>query len=226
MNCRDYQEQLHAFLEGGVATPEGRAHAGECPECRELYAAAQRLLVGLKAQPALLPPAGLPDRVLARWLEEQRRRRILRPLSWLSAAAAVLMAGVGLWYVYQALRPDGRFEPVAEDREPQKVSPRARTPDLRAELKQAGSATLGLTSYFVPEKLPSPPPLDATAREVGRSFSTNLPPVTQTVSEGLEPVLNTVSVGFEPVTTSAGRAWNLLLRDLPPIEEPKSEPGS
>ena len=60
MNCRDCQELLQGLLDGdlpGAAKAEFEGHLAECPDCRDLNAAAVRLKEGLRwFVPAKPPP--------------------------------------------------------------------------------------------------------------------------------------------------------------------------
>jgi len=78
-------------VRAGDATPEQRAHAEQCAECRAT-------IEGFRTLAARLTPARIE-------VPAEVSRRILRPKrSWrpLAAAAAALLIAVGIWF---ALRP-------------------------------------------------------------------------------------------------------------------------
>src|SRR5438067_1810697 len=97
MNCHDVSAWLDKWLDAaakdGTAsrTPGACAarladeaglhdHLVECRACREQYAAAQRLMEGVKALPRVSVPAGLADRIVSKALADRanRRRRFAR----------------------------------------------------------------------------------------------------------------------------------------------------
>src|SRR5579863_6129161 len=76
-------------VRAGDATPEQRAHAGGCSQCREAVKGLRSLALGLAPAPLEIPPKITRD-ILAL----ARPRSIWRPL----AAAAALLIGLGaLW---------------------------------------------------------------------------------------------------------------------------------
>jgi hypothetical protein len=192
-----------------------------------LHAAAQRLEAGLRGLPTSLPPAGLVDRIVARVLAERQvgtrfRRRVLAVAS---LAAGLLLAAAG-GYVW--LRPKGTepvnpqppapmaVKPVEVPQPPDKPAPAAPRVSLNQSVSDAGSAMASLTRRTVEDSrdlLPgtmSPPTLPAAG---------SLPPeFVGPPAQSLREAGQGMSAGFEPMTTSARRAVDLFLREIPPME--------
>lgn len=215
MNCLDAQHWLQERLDG---RPFDRAaldaHLDHCADCAAQHAAAGRLLDGLRLLVAPQPPAGLRDQVVARVLADQRaRRRRVRLLTALAVAASLLVAGLA---GYSWLLPPG--PPVV----PPEPMPLVKTPDpaapsLRDSMAEAGSAVVNLTRRKADETVsqtrllwPSvtPPALD-DPHVLGEPLD---PP-----ARSLREAGQNVSAGLEPVTSSARRALDLFLREIPPM---------
>lgn len=104
MDCRQANEHIQAWLDGGLADDELAAlqsHLEHCPRCREAsreWAALQR---ALRELPAPEPPPDLTERL---WAGQPRRRHY----SWSVAAAAGLVLALVLT---PFLVPDGREAP-------------------------------------------------------------------------------------------------------------------
>jgi hypothetical protein len=227
MNCVECQQLLQLHLEGGPISEQAAldAHLATCVECRSWHAAAHLLEQGLSGLAPPAPPAGLADRIVVgvlaeRWSALRFRRRVLA----LAAVAASLLALVLLGRLWQH---GGESGPAPSDESQlAKETPLAQKhdldhsppgPSLRKSLAEAREAaaelTLGKTSDTVRPawswwselvQAPasdgkSPKPLDPTAKS-------------------LRDAGNGVSAGLEPVTDSARRAFNLFLREIPPME--------
>ncbi len=98
--CGKYRELLSAALDGELSPADEavlRAHLAECPSCRNLQSILKA--VSDAADPA---PAGLMDAVLQKTAlmpspAVLRRRRLIRVLVPVGAAAAVAALVIGLW---------------------------------------------------------------------------------------------------------------------------------
>jgi Putative zinc-finger len=209
MNCTEAQGWLQRQLDGEPVAPRAAldAHLAECSSCRERFVAAERLARGLDLR--RLPPAApdLADRIVRRVQADARARRVRRLVVGLALAAGLLLA-VGL------LRRGGG-PPVER---PGRVAVRRELPlsSLQKELGEAGQAVVALTRrtadetvtrtrMLLPEvPLPAPPPVAPTAK-VGPDAA----------EQSLRDVGRSVTSGLEPVTNSARRALSLFLRELP-----------
>lgn len=132
-------EELLA-LRGGDGAPEHRGHLLQCPECARRLASMSELRSALRGLPALEPPAGGWQRILA---ERRRQQQSRRALVWAAAAAALLVMVVtaGLVLRPEATPPSGlpaaRSNDIADlmraSRELEMVlrSPSLRSPVLR-----------------------------------------------------------------------------------------------
>jgi anti-sigma factor RsiW len=229
MNCPDYRTLLQRRLDGELSAEpaDGVQHRTTCPDCRDLHAAAVRLEAGLRGLPSALPPTGLTDRIVARVLAERRvgwrfRRRVLAVAS-LAAGLLLAAAGAYLWVRLKGTEPAGPQTPapvaikpveVPQDREkPVPAPPRV---SLNQSVSDAGTAMASLTRRTVDgsrDLLPgtvSPPSLPAAG---------SLPPeFVGPPAQSLREAGQGMSAGFEPMTTSARRAVDLFLREIPPME--------
>jgi hypothetical protein len=127
-------------LRDGEGAPEHRRHVLQCPECARQVASMSELQSELRGLPALEPPAGGWERILA---EQRRQQRARRALVWAAAAAAMLVMAVttGLLLRPDATPPSGppaaRSDDMADlmnaSRELEMVlrSPSLRSPVLR-----------------------------------------------------------------------------------------------
>lgn len=212
MNCELAHDLLQQSLDGTpIESPEWLTHVRHCTECRALAAAARRLQEGLQQWTAPLPPPGLAERIVERVrLDRHRRRRRVRR-RW--AVGLALAAGL---IVALTLRLDWRGAPSGiQSPPPESVAQNAPDPaptlrESAAELSEVFTAlgnetaneTVDQTRLWV-AKVPSPalPNVNLTAME----------PPTRPLREAGEGV----SEGLEPVTTSARRAVDLFLRELP-----------
>jgi predicted anti-sigma-YlaC factor YlaD len=210
MNCPECQDLLQQRLDG---TPPANPndldrHLASCPDCRARHAAAGRLEAGLRLLPSVVVPADFAGRIVRRVIAE--RRAVRRRRAWLGAglaAAAILL----LVFVLGRGRPPVQTPQVAE-------APRGGTESLRDSVSEAGSAVVGLTRRTADEtvaqgKLLLPvvvarPNLDEAAASGAMG-----PPVRSLRAAG-----QGVSEGLEPVTSSARRAVDLFLSEIPPME--------
>ncbi len=238
MKCPEFQEQWQRRLDGQPAAEaaELERHLASCAPCRRLDAAARRLEFGLR----VLPPADLPrdltERIVTAVLRE-RRQRILRGRRILvaaSLAAALLLAATGYaWLHLRAGSPPGPPAPVPVAKLP--PPPVERTPagqppvaSLQDSVQEAGSAVVSLTRrtagetvdqtrMLLPERVPT------TGLVNGGVLPRDL--VAGQPAQSLQETRQGVSSGIEPMTTSARRAVDLFLNELPPVPE-QAKPGT
>lgn len=226
MRCLDFHERLQEMLDGEAwaeAPPDVQVHLRACEACRELYDAAWRLYDGLLRIPSIAPPLSFTEKVVQNiWRD---RRRILRRQWLVRAAAAVLAAGVSFWLTSEIMRKPDSPSFVATTKPEQtpllKASSPSPPPSLRAELREVSSATLNLTKRVADQTtahagLLAPPVEWLSAAPLAPSVQPPMLPV--------RDVGRTVSDGFEPVASSAQRAWDMFLRELP-AEGDEQQPG-
>jgi hypothetical protein len=227
MNCPECLEQLQTFLDGaelsdGESLPQ---HLAGCAECREWFAAAQRLREGLRLQKSPPVPAQLTGRIVVAVARQRRRSRLRRwSLAGLAAAAAILIAVLVIRRVPEQPLP----EPAPQARLPA-PNPPEQPPDdrhsppvasLGQSVREARSAVASLTSG-----------LTARTWEARRLWSAALDSrstpglsVIKELEQPLEPAAQSlresgrgVSVSLATVTGSARRAVNYFLRELPSL---------
>jgi anti-sigma factor RsiW len=191
-------------------------HWRECPTCRELLAATERLQRGLRLLTFPQPPANLTARITASVLADRRTQqgRRLRRYAGLAFLAAACFLVALLTRPFWAGRPsNGPVLNPAPTERAEKTKPEPTAPRLRDSVAEVGTAVASLTARTAAQtweptrkllpSLPEPtlpkmvsPPLDSLAVPMG------------------EAALG-VREGLEPVTQSARRAVDLFLRDLP-----------
>jgi anti-sigma factor RsiW len=218
MNCLQSHQLLQQRLDGDAVSNAGLdEHLAACPQCQALHAAAARLQAGLRLLPVPAPPPGLNARIVAQ-VRADRRRRSVRLVLALSAVAAGLLVAclLGYSWVHSTLAPavPGPPAPVAEGPEPPEPVP---VPSLRDSVAEAGSAVVNLTRRKA----------DETVGQTRLLWPAVTPPGLEppdTLTEPLDPPARSlreagqgVSAGLEPVTSSARRAFDLFLREIPPM---------
>src|SRR5260370_11010722 len=99
MNCLECRELIQRVMDGDFGREDQSAlvaHATSCHDCRELQAAARRLLEALRRAARPEPPAGLDLRICqAALLQSQRQFRTSR-VAWAAAMAAGILAVLSL----------------------------------------------------------------------------------------------------------------------------------
>lgn len=220
MNCDNAHDLLQQSLDGVfIESPEWLAHLRDCADCRSLAAAGRRLQDGLHLLPAPQPPADLALRIAeaVRLDRRQTRRRARRRWAVGLALAAGLLLALGLRFSWheRPTAPEGPpSQPVAKNAPQPEIKPAATLRESAAELgevfaslsNQTADETVGQTRRWVSNvSSPALPKVDLLAME----------PPTRPLREAGEGV----SEGLEPVATSARRAVDLFLRDLPMEKE-------
>jgi predicted anti-sigma-YlaC factor YlaD len=215
VTCDEFQDWLQRRLDG--APPEdGDAldrHLAGCPDCREWHAAARRLEEGLRLLPAVTVPADLAGRVAGRVRGERRvrlRRRVGLAASLALAACLVLALLLGR----------GRTRPEAPTMAGHTRPPASEAPpeSLRDSVTEAGSAVVGLTRRTADETVGQTKLLLPVVVARPNLGDGGVPATVEPPMRSLRAAGQGVSEGLEPVTTSARRALNLFLSEMPPVE--------
>ena len=207
MTCLECMELLQQMLdEGGVTTPPPvAAHLQACPDCRDRYAAAAKLARALNREPCIAVSPLFTARITSAVLADGRRRQRRRWLGYVgSAVAAGLLIAVGLRSLPHE-PPDSAPAPVAE-----KDADASEPVRLRDSLAQARSAMASMTSRTADETVG---PARHLLASITKPDWRKLPPMDQP-ARSLQEVGQGVSAGFEPVTTSAHRAFDMLIHNL------------
>lgn len=132
MNCEETQNQLSAYLDGGLDEARHRMveeHLAGCSHCRAELAALRRTIASVSGLGSVEPPPGFSQRVMAQVRDEARRpsrwRSFLFPL-WaklpLQAATVLLIAGLAV-YLYELNRPAPIMQTPAESPSPPPMEP-------------------------------------------------------------------------------------------------------
>lgn len=218
MNCHAAHDLLNERLDGvPVESPELLEHLRGCAECRALAAATQRLQDGLRLLTPPAPPPDLAGRIVERVLRDRlrARRRARRRL----AVSLALAAGL---FIALTLRLDWRMEIPTEKKGDTDAVAKKNSPmpsgnlTLRESMREASEAVTALTSQAAGETVERARKLVKASRsslEEVRLAPTIAPP-----TESLRQAGEGVSAGLEPVTSSARRAFDLFLRELPPVD--------
>jgi hypothetical protein len=219
MNCRESEVLLHLILDRepvGPARVDLDHHLSECAKCRELHLVAQRLGEGLRLFPPLVYPADLFGRLESSLLTHHRRvLRIRRFVGSIAVAASLLVAALSVHFF---ARPGSQ----SDNLQPQVASiPRAKSdppPSLNRSVAEAGNAVVSLTRRAADETLDQgrlllPVVLPSAAVSQPRVLQPDLSPPSQTLAD----VKDSMASGLDQVATSARRAVNLFLREIPPL---------
>ena len=202
--CEPALQALQRQMDGEspCLTPDAKAHLEVCPECRERFRLARSLMAVFPARYDGAEPSSVwTDRLVGAIVTDGRRRRIKRlGVAW--AVAAGVLATVWLARPVTTTSSNGPLTVVT------------RTPDLRSNFAEAGSALADLTRRAAAETVDHGrvlvPPV-----EVPLVLDIRLEPA----ARPLDVARQGLSEGFEPVATSARRAVNMFWQDLPPAEK-------
>jgi hypothetical protein len=225
MNCVDCQDLLQRHLDGLDLGDQGdlELHLVSCPACRIWHDAAGRLQQGLGQLTPELPPVGLAARIGARLLDEHAaRRRWRRRVVLVSAAAALLAVVLSarlFWFplapIDLPLNPSGPV--VRQDGTNKPSNPpivdRVTVRDSVSEVGSVMASAAARTADATVEQSRIFLPLVASAQIP----SLQLPPTVEAPTLPLREAGQGMSDGLAPVADSARRAFDLFLRDLPPM---------
>lgn len=213
MNCRDAQETLQQRLDGTpIESPAWLAHLRECADCRALASAGRLLQDGLRLFTAPLPPSDLAERIVENVMRDRRRaqQRLRRRWAVSLALAAGLLAALTLRLDWTGTARQDQQRIANRQHEPS-GSPSA--PTLRQSAAQLGEFFAELSSETAEQAV------GQTRLWVSNVPSPDLPKVDLTTlqppSKPLREAGEGVSEGIQAVTTSARRAVDLFLRELP-----------
>jgi len=228
MNCSEFQNWLQQRLDGEASAAAGdvEGHVVACASCRELQTAAGRLIQALGVQVAPAPPSRMSDQIVSLVLsditsQQQARKRWNRRLGVTAALAASLLLAVTMGYFWrQSNRRPGPPNPdtlVIKEEKPTRAQAQ---PSLN--IQEAGSALVALVNRTADETVGQsrvllPQGVSTPALPASETWQPTLEPGADSLREAQEGV----ALGFEPVTSSARRAVNLFLREIPPMEVQK-----
>jgi hypothetical protein len=218
MNCPECQNLIQERLDGGdfLADAEVDRHLAECRECRQLQEAARRLEEGLRLLPVPFPPPGFADRMVQQVLVQRRRHRTRRlALTVGSLAAAVLIAVLAVQNWPPAAVLPATTGPVVAEKPPA-PPPAPPPPSLSDSFAEVSSAVAALARRTTEQTVDQTrvlwlDPMPTVARVEPAE------PAPELAAQSLWEAGQGVSAGLEPVTTSARRAVDLFLRELPPM---------
>jgi len=228
MNCCEFQNWLQQRLDGEASSTadDVEGHVAACASCRELQVVAGRLIQALGAQAAPAPPNGMSDQIMSLVLSDitsqhQARKRWNRRLGVTAALAASLLLAVALGYSW--LPSNRRPGPPNSDSlviKDEKSTPAQAQTSLN--IQEAGSALVALVNRTADETVGQsrvllPQGVSAPTLPASEVWQPTLEPGADSLREAQEGVAQ----GFEPVTSSARRAVNLFLREIPPMEVQK-----
>ena len=216
MNCRVAHDLLQQNLDGTpVESPAWLAHLHQCAECRVLTSAGRRLQDGLRLLTAPVPPAGLAERIVGRVLLDRRRarRRLQRRWAIGLALAASLLVALRMQLNWRGLPTGPAVSPPEQLAKKAPGRTEKPTPTLRESAAELGEVVAELSNETAEKTV------GQTRRWVSNVPSPTLPRVDLTAmgspTQPLQEAREGLSEGLEPVTTSARRAVDLFLRELP-----------
>jgi hypothetical protein len=221
MNCPECHDYLQQRLDG--TPPVDRTaldqHLADCPQCRQLHAAAHLLDEGLRLLGSPAPPGDFTRRIVAQVLTAQRTARFRRRiLAGFALAASLLLATLAGYFWMTTQTPTSSTPPpVVEHKPGPKVKPPEPAPSV---LEETRTAAVSLTTRLAGRTIEQARLFWKAAPSVIVPPVSSLPPV----AEPLDPAAQTlreasqgVSAGLEPMTTSAWRAADMILRELTPM---------
>lgn len=214
MNCREFEDLLHRRLDGAPASAaDVDEHLTSCPSCRALEVATVRLERGLRALATPEPPVNLGSRIVFDVLAQHRGVQRRRHLALVASLAAGLLLAFLIGRTWQGVTPPA---PAPQPKLVAKVEQPPATAPLNQSVGEAGSALASLLSRTADETinqgrmlLPDSVPAPMTVDDWQPTFESPALPLRE-AGQG-------VSAGLEPVASSARRAFNLFLREIPPM---------
>lgn len=236
MNCTQSLDLLQERLDGLplVDRTDLDRHIADCPECRQLHAAAARLEDGLRLLSPSVPPPGLTAKIVSRVAADRRRRLVLRRSAIVMAAASVLLAALLAYHPYSHEPGDSWMiskiketwnsvfglndTPVAFTRihsgPDTVVEFQPEEPSLTASVAEAGSAMVSLSKRAADEtvgqtRLFIPEVIPAPPLMTSEPMQ----PIIEPPTESLRQAGNGMTAALDPVTSSARRAFSLFFRE-------------
>jgi anti-sigma factor RsiW len=226
MNCREFHDLLQQSLDGVVAPEDKGAelHLHDCPACAARHRAARRLNDSLRrlVPPAL--PAYFTAKATSAGLRAIRYRRFVRRATFAGALAAGVLLAFTLRFYFRtdapavpereiARKPIETPAPASVPVEPGKTSP-----PLRNTVAEASEAVATLTSRTAGEAMGQTRLLLPIV--TGPSLNDLTLSAPDASAGPLRDAGQNISAGLGPVATSARRAVDLFIRDIPPVGGP------
>jgi hypothetical protein len=224
MNCREFIDRLQQDLDANLAPtgPDVDGHVRDCTACAALHKAACRMVAGLRSAATIVPSVDLTPGISRAVRRDVRRRLVLRRgLLATAAAAAVLVAVAGRSY-FTAPVNSVSDPAIAQrgDRLPSATMPQSQPGPvaLRSVVVEAGEAVASLTSRTADQTVDQTrilfPILGSSSL-----VDFDLPPP-EAPAKPLREAGSNLTAGLSPVADSARRAFDLFLRDVPPVGGP------
>lgn len=234
MRCLDVKNRLQEWLDerapASALDPSAQAHLGQCNACREQFAAAQRLVEGVKLFPRPAASSVSSRSIVARVLQDRAHRqlRFQRRLKIIVALAASILIMVISGYILvpgpKKVREPGPFAaPIIPGRPTPKVDPdlKDETPPAFAKtVDEAKGKVAALTEKWTDRTMGHARHLLAAtpALELPPMSGVLLPEESLDATASLKKAGHEISEGFQPVTRSARRALNLFVRELATLD--------
>jgi predicted anti-sigma-YlaC factor YlaD len=222
MNCLECQAWLQRRLDGDAqASPWALdQHLAECASCRSLHASGDLLLKTLETWPAPAIPADFSQRLTARVIKDRldrQRRMRLRFMVTAALAASILVIALAGYFLLPV--PQSRHQPVARNKAkeaPSRVERPEARPDLARSAQDAREALASLSERWADQAkehtqslLAAASPANVKLPNIGMS----LEPAAQSFQQAGEQAF----AALQPMTTSARRAFDYFLSDLPAL---------
>jgi len=248
MKCLDIKIWLQNWLDGqapgadGQRTvePAAQAHFRQCKACREQFAAAQRMVEGMKLFSRPTSPArDLSRSIVAKALQDrvERRLKFQRRLRLTVALAASILIMVIAGYIFEPGPKKDNGNGVVAKQEAPATDPRKQeappekskedsTPALAKALDEAKGTMAALTGKLTDQTRESAkrlitaatPTLELPPMGTGILPEESIDATASVLKAGQE-----ISDGIQPVTRSARRAMDFFLREMSTFEVAKVE---
>jgi len=147
MNCKRFEQQIWAYLEGQLPSAQAQAfeaHLQACPRCQRQIAAAQATYRALRALPRHRAPENLVAQVRHRMAQPSARPRVDWARVWrrVALAPALGLLTVAVWWGWQVQQLNAPINTAAED-------PTESLVELHEQLEVADWSPSPTPSYFI-----------------------------------------------------------------------------
>jgi hypothetical protein len=225
MNCERFQNSLQNRLDGlfDESSPDLLRHLEVCSDCRAWKAATDRFEAGVLLLRSSRPSSRLPNQIVAQILSERtlriQRQRVRRAVGALAASVALVLTASaiapGLFDAKNKQSIDTGM--LAVEADPIKKEPTA-NPPASNRVSEAGLAVASLSNLAKEETFKQTRLFMPVATVALPFENLSVPQPFEAPAESLREAGKGVSEGLQPVTNSARRAWDLFLREVPPID--------
>jgi hypothetical protein len=225
MNCERFQNSLQNSLDGlpENLSPDVLRHVASCSDCRALQAASQRFEAGVLLLQSSRISSRLPDQIVKQILSERiisiRRQRMRWVVGVLAASIALALTATAVAPRLFNARGKQSIDPDMMAIKPNPIEKESTAnPSTPNRVSEAGLAVASLSNLAKEETLKQTRLFMPVATATLPFENLSVPQPFQAPADSLREAGKGVSEGLQPVTNSARRAWDLFLREVPPMD--------